>query len=197
MSSVLDLGLPASNGCVHGRKQAKTSALGKDRERSCLRLQRLIIGRRVGRFFAFLISAFSLLVLLNVTSGVFSSSAKPVTGDDPSLEIKFNDQHQSFNREDSQLSQSRIPPPHKTVEGRESIQKVVVVSLSSKFPPPKRLERIQRHTNISMQRIDSYQHMVWPSTSSDHPLQPDHPCQGFILPPPPADKKRTGPRREY
>lgn len=33
--------------------------------------------------------------------------------------------------------------------------------------------------------------------SSDQPLPPGHPCQGFTLPPPPADKKRTGPRREY
>lgn len=30
--------------------------------------------------------------------------------------------------------------------------------------------------------------------SSDQPLPPGHPCQGFTLPPPPADKKRTGPR---
>lgn len=36
-----------------------------------------------------------------------------------------------------------------------------------------------------------------PLLSSDQPLPPGHPCQGFTLPPPPADKKRTGPRREY
>ncbi|KAH7315082.1 hypothetical protein KP509_21G033000 [Ceratopteris richardii] len=30
--------------------------------------------------------------------------------------------------------------------------------------------------------------------SSDQPLPPGHPCHGFTLPPPPADKKRTGPR---
>lgn len=28
-------------------------------------------------------------------------------------------------------------------------------------------------------------------------LPPGHPCNSFTLPPPPADRKRTGPRREY
>lgn len=28
-------------------------------------------------------------------------------------------------------------------------------------------------------------------------LPPGHPCNSFTLPPPPADKKRTGPRRKY
>uniref|UniRef100_A0A0D6R272 TOD1/MUCI70 glycosyltransferase-like domain-containing protein n=2 Tax=Araucaria cunninghamii TaxID=56994 RepID=A0A0D6R272_ARACU len=33
-----------------------------------------------------------------------------------------------------------------------------------------------------------------PVASSDGSLPPGHPCQHFTLPPPPADKKRTGPR---
>ncbi|KAH9315826.1 hypothetical protein KI387_024453, partial [Taxus chinensis] len=33
-----------------------------------------------------------------------------------------------------------------------------------------------------------------PIASSDPSLPPGHPCQHFTLPPPPADKKRTGPR---
>lgn len=28
-------------------------------------------------------------------------------------------------------------------------------------------------------------------------LPPGHPCNSFTLPPPPADKKRTGPRRKF
>lgn len=28
-------------------------------------------------------------------------------------------------------------------------------------------------------------------------LPPGNPCEGFTLPPPPADKKRTGPRRKF
>ena len=28
-------------------------------------------------------------------------------------------------------------------------------------------------------------------------LPPGHPCENFALPPPPADKKRTGPRRKF
>lgn len=34
----------------------------------------------------------------------------------------------------------------------------------------------------------------WSLVSSDQPLPHDHPCKNFTLPPPPADKKRTGPR---
>lgn len=32
---------------------------------------------------------------------------------------------------------------------------------------------------------------------ADNPLPFGHPCQEFTLPPPPADKKRTGPRRKW
>lgn len=36
-----------------------------------------------------------------------------------------------------------------------------------------------------------------PSYFLGYTLPPGHPCNSFTLPPPPADKKRTGPRREF
>ncbi|PKI79493.1 hypothetical protein CRG98_000124 [Punica granatum] len=36
-----------------------------------------------------------------------------------------------------------------------------------------------------------------PSVFLGYTLPSGHPCNNFTLPPPPADKKRTGPRREY
>ena len=46
-------------------------------------------------------------------------------------------------------------------------------------------------------RLDNHKNMTISSyMSSDQPLPPDHLCHGFTLPPPPSDKKRTGPRRE-
>ena len=36
-----------------------------------------------------------------------------------------------------------------------------------------------------------------PAVFLGYTLPPGHPCNGFNLPPPPADKKRTGPRRKY
>ena len=35
-----------------------------------------------------------------------------------------------------------------------------------------------------------------PSQFLVYTLPPGHPCNSFILPPPPADKKRSGPRRK-
>ena len=46
-------------------------------------------------------------------------------------------------------------------------------------------------------RLDDHKNTTKSSyMSSDQPLPPDHLCHGFTLPPPPSDKKRTGPRRE-
>lgn len=36
-----------------------------------------------------------------------------------------------------------------------------------------------------------------PAVFLGYTLPPGHPCNSFTLPPPPADKKRSGPRREY
>lgn len=36
-----------------------------------------------------------------------------------------------------------------------------------------------------------------PSYFLGYSLPPGHPCNSFTLPPPPADKKRTGPRRKF
>ena len=36
-----------------------------------------------------------------------------------------------------------------------------------------------------------------PAVFLGYTLPPGHPCHSFALPPPPADKKRTGPRRKY
>lgn len=36
-----------------------------------------------------------------------------------------------------------------------------------------------------------------PSYFLGYTLPPGHPCNSFTLPPPPADKKRTGPRRKF
>lgn len=36
-----------------------------------------------------------------------------------------------------------------------------------------------------------------PAFFTGYKLPPGNPCEGFTLPPPPADKKRTGPRREF
>lgn len=36
-----------------------------------------------------------------------------------------------------------------------------------------------------------------PSYFLGYHLPPGHPCNSFTLPPPPADKKRTGPRRKF
>lgn len=36
-----------------------------------------------------------------------------------------------------------------------------------------------------------------PSYFLGYTLPPGHPCNTFTLPPPPADKKRTGPRRKF
>lgn len=36
-----------------------------------------------------------------------------------------------------------------------------------------------------------------PSVVIGKALPPGHPCEKFTLPPPPADKKRTGPRRKF
>ena len=36
-----------------------------------------------------------------------------------------------------------------------------------------------------------------PAVFLGYSLPPGHPCNSFTLPPPPADKKRTGPRRKF
>ena len=36
-----------------------------------------------------------------------------------------------------------------------------------------------------------------PAYFTGYTLPPGNPCEGFTLPPPPADKKRTGPRRKF
>ena len=36
-----------------------------------------------------------------------------------------------------------------------------------------------------------------PSYFVGYALPPGHPCNSFTLPPPPADPKRTGPRRKF
>lgn len=36
-----------------------------------------------------------------------------------------------------------------------------------------------------------------PAVFLGYTLPPGHPCNSFTLPPPPADKKRTGPRRKF
>lgn len=36
-----------------------------------------------------------------------------------------------------------------------------------------------------------------PAYFTGYTLPPGNPCETFTLPPPPADKKRTGPRRKY
>ncbi|KAI5081123.1 hypothetical protein GOP47_0004306 [Adiantum capillus-veneris] len=182
-SLVLDLGHLPSTGLVQGRKQTKVSA--KDRERSCLRLQRLIIGRRIGTFLAFFISAISLLMLFNITSRV--TAPKSASDYDTPPDMIFNNQHQNLSMKDIQFSvSSSLHPEHETMGVRPT-------SLSSIPPPRESLPKFQK-AGTPMQRIDSYQHGPWPWFSSDHPLPLGHPCQGFALPSPPADKKRTGPR---
>eukprot|EP00250_Pteridium_aquilinum_P011763 c20290_g2_i1 orf=241-804(+) len=185
-SLVLDLGLPSSNGYVPIRKQAKPLAMAKDRERSCIRLQRMIIGRRGGTLLAFFISAISLLMLVNVASRVYSPSSKPVPDDGPPSDMIFNEQHQNLSSDNMQFSSFSSPPPLEIMD-RFQGHKDINVSFSSSPPPLERLERIRRL------RIDNHQHSLFPLRSSDHPLPPGHPCQSFTLPPPPADKKRTGP----
>lgn len=36
-----------------------------------------------------------------------------------------------------------------------------------------------------------------PAVFLGYTLPPGHPCNAFTLPPPPADRKRTGPRRKF
>ncbi|MCO5610122.1 hypothetical protein L7F22_064357 [Adiantum nelumboides] len=182
-SLALDLGHPPSNGLVQGRKQIKVSA--KDRERSCLRLQRLMIGRRIGTLLAFFISALSLIMLFSMTSRFTAS--KSTSDDDTPPDTIFKSQHQNFSMKDIHFPVSNsLPPEHESMGIRPP-------SFSSTPPPRDRLQKIRR-AGFPMQRIDSYHHGAGPLFSSDYPLPLGHPCQGFTLPPPPADRKRTGPR---
>lgn len=184
-SLVLDLGQAPSNGLLQGRKQTKVLAMTKERDRSCLRWQRLIISRRIGTLLAFFLSALSLLVLLNITSRV--TGPKSASDDDPPPDMMFSKQNQNFTTKNFQFSvPNSLPQKHESIG-------VLPASFSSSPPPPGRLLKI-RGAGFPMQRIDVYQHGPWPLFSSDRPLPLSHPCQGFTLPAPPADRKRTGPR---
>lgn len=70
------------------------------------------------------------------------------------------------------------------------------------FPPEtvhnyiyRNIESIKR-TNVG-RSASTIQSPPPPVYFKGYTLPPGNPCEGFTLPPPPADKKRTGPRRKF
>jgi len=55
--------------------------------------------------------------------------------------------------------------------------------------------------NSLINSVETVENRIFPPPPPSHflgyTLPPGHPCNSFTLPPPPVDKKRTGPRRKF
>lgn len=68
------------------------------------------------------------------------------------------------------------------------------------YSPPNVDQVIHMESNSSIQNNEGRviaQSPPPPAYFSGYTLPPGNPCESFTLPPPPADKKRTGPRRKW
>lgn len=160
--------IPSSSGFkkLHG-KASTASELG-----CCSRLHRMVSGRRVGMLFAAFICLLSFLMLLNIASRV-SVHFKLPADKETALQV--------MNSGRILISDSDTKSIHGTNMATRLLSEESVSKANSM--PEMHSPSFEDHTNLPSSLL-----------SSDHPLPSGHPCQGFTLPPPPTDKKRTGPR---
>lgn len=69
-------------------------------------------------------------------------------------------------------------------------------SVALSYPESSLKDGEQSFNSLDIPRITSVLPPPPPSFFLGYTLPPGHPCNSFTLPPPPADKKRTGPRRK-
>ncbi|MCO5554083.1 hypothetical protein L7F22_007609 [Adiantum nelumboides] len=188
------------------------------------RLHRIVTRRRVGMLLAALVSLFSFLVLINITSQL-SVHFIPPTG----LEVintlrlegntgKLPDKRLEVEVDAKAAEMLNLAFTAKTDvknsgvqgdEGKEvqvtsigtirSLESEVQITQATTMATRLLSEGVKPKAHIipefnSPNLKKNYSNLPRSLLSSDQPLPPSHPCHGFTLPPPPADKKRTGPR---
>lgn len=84
----------------------------------------------------------------------------------------------------------------------EDTQELIMSMNSGVFPPDtgqiRHIDLIEKNDVEKIASIESPPPPPPPlAYFKGYTLPPGNPCEGFTLPPPPADKKRTGPRRKF
>ncbi|KAI5069324.1 hypothetical protein GOP47_0015625 [Adiantum capillus-veneris] len=185
------------------------------------RLHRTITGRRVGMLSAALVSLFSFLMLINIASRL-SVHFIPPSGLEVIKTLRTESNMEKIPELESEAAAkgvetldiaytSKIDVENSGTQGDEGKQLQMmstgkIRSLESEVQSTQATTMATRvlsegvkskaHTVPEFNPPNHKNHSSLPRSllSSDQPLPPGHPCQGFTLPPPPADKKRTGPR---
>ncbi|XP_078428277.1 putative hexosyltransferase MUCI70 [Wolffia australiana] len=150
----------------NGRKNQRMS-ISAGKEKVPYWICRLCFPIRIGRFLAFLASVGALMIL---TAGVLVFRR----GGDVS-EIS-DTAHDALFSLASRPSITLLPPKNIFISQRDRIS-------SNIHSPPNNYKTVE--VNASQSLLPYV-----PST----PLPSKHPCEGFSFPPPPVDRKRTGPR---
>lgn len=82
----------------------------------------------------------------------------------------------------------------------EDAQELVISMNNGVFPPDTgEIRHVNSIEKNNVGQIASIESPPPPPRAyfKGYTLPPGNPCEGFTLPPPPADKKRTGPRRKF
>ncbi|BBN06518.1 hypothetical protein MPTK1_3g21840 [Marchantia polymorpha subsp. ruderalis] len=104
--------------------------------------------------------------------------------------IQHEDEPRRIPRDDDEPLRFREDDPHRMIH-EDDPRRLQREEISEDKPHHDRSLREPPPTQIL---VKDNRTRAAPVLYLDTSLPPDHPCQGFTFPPPPADKKRTGPR---